>query len=74
MIIKAFAAGAGVSAAILGVVFATGATFGQRCGKAFPDDLAARELCVYEMSKGIRPYPTAKAPPPSLPAESDTSR
>lgn len=45
----------GLAALLIGFVFATGGTFGQRCAKAFPDDPARAELCVYNLSHGERP-------------------
>jgi hypothetical protein len=41
--------------------FSTGSTFGQRCNAAFPHDVHQQERCVYEMSKGLRNYPTERS-------------
>lgn len=41
--------------ALPAAVFLSGQTFGQRCAKAFPDDPARAELCVYNLSNGSAP-------------------
>ena len=53
--IKLFAIGFGVAAAILGSIFLTGQTFGQRCAAAY-DDPASAEECVHRLSAGGRVY------------------
>jgi len=35
----------------------TGSTFGQRCAKAYPDDLAQQERCVRRAADGGYVYP-----------------
>lgn len=57
--IRAARAGA-ISGAILFValivaVFASGNTFGQRCDRAFPDNPARAETCVFNLSNGYAP-------------------
>jgi hypothetical protein len=51
----AILAGFGGAVAIILMVLSTGATFGQRCNRAFPDDPVAAERCVYDLSHGERP-------------------
>lgn len=46
-----FAAGVGGALAIIGVVFATGQTFGQRCKAAYAEPIEV-ELCVERLSAG----------------------
>lgn len=51
----AILAGFGGAVAIILMVLSTGATFGQRCNRAFSDDPVAAERCVYDLSHGKRP-------------------
>lgn len=39
-------------ALVMFIVFASGATFGQRCTKAFPESALEQERCIYKLSKG----------------------
>lgn len=51
------AAATGVVLAVLliGAVLATGQTFPQRCNRAFPDNVARAELCVFNLGRGNPP-------------------
>ncbi len=44
---------------LIGAVFATGSTFGQRCAAAY-DDPAQQEWCVERVSNGGLVYPMTK--------------
>lgn len=50
-LITAFAVGLGIGGALIAAVFATGATFGQRCERLHPNaDASTIERCVDAMS------------------------
>jgi hypothetical protein len=53
-----FVGGFGATLAIIAVVFASGATFGQRCERAYRDPVHVED-CVVRLSAGGRVYPEA---------------
>lgn len=53
--VGSFFGGLGVAAAIIAAVFATGATFGQRCAHAYPADAPRAMVCVDHLSHGEAP-------------------
>lgn len=44
-----------VAVALIIIVVATGGTFGQRCNRAYPDNPARAEQCVYNLNHGVAP-------------------
>ena len=47
-------------AAVITFVQISEGTFGQRCGRPFPNDLQEQDRCVFEMANGERDYPTQR--------------
>ena len=56
MFVISFGGALGLFVGLVTLVFATGATFGQRCGKAYSDPVSI-ERCVERLNDGGQVYP-----------------
>lgn len=50
-----FAAGFGGAVAVVGTIWLTGSSFGQRCERMYPDQAKQIDLCIENLTHGYRP-------------------